>query len=211
MTIATFQNKSFQVSTNRVYTLNNLTWSGEIQSEEQEKINSKPSTYIKGIGLDSMSFEISLKAILGIDVRKEIEEWEAIKLNLQPSIFMLGTKPLGTNKWLLKSTNVSNAIANNNGVLLDALLKLEFSEFVRAGSAEASKASGSGGSSSKGAGISADISPTDYIDTNAPTTSKPNPYIYDPVSKAHYKRDNPNAKDSVSSGFVIGKGGRMLE
>ena len=60
-----------------------------------------------------MSFEIPLKSSLGIDVRNEIEEWESIKERVQPSIFILGTKPLGNNKWLLLSTSTSNTIFDN--------------------------------------------------------------------------------------------------
>jgi hypothetical protein len=192
--IAVFKNKSFKVSSNRIYTFNGLTWGGEIQSEAQEKLNSKPSTYIKGIGLNNMSFEIALKSSLGIKVRNEIEQWEAIKENCKPAIFILGSKPLGSNKWLLKSVNVSNTIIDNKGNIDEAILRLEFEEFVRKGSAEStsSTSSGSSSSSKKKAAVSANIVPSDYI--------------YKPSTKAEQTRNNPNVTSSVSNGARVRTG-----
>jgi len=184
MPIAVFKNKSFQVSSKRVNTFNELSWGGEIQAEEQEKLNSKPSTYIKGVGLDSMSFLNRLSWNLGMNVRKEIEEWEAIKLSTQPYIFMLGNKPLGANKWLLKSTNVSDTVIDDKGNLLKATLKLDFAEFVRPGSTGTNSSSKSSSktskkaSSKKAVGVSTNLNPSNYI--------------YNPPTKTEQKRSNPN-------------------
>lgn len=181
MPIAVFKNKTFQVSSNGVHTFDEFTWNGEIQSEAQDKLNSKSSTYIKGIGLNSMSFEISLKSSLGIDVRNEIEDWEAIKDSVQSAIFMLGTKPLGSNKWLLKSTNTSNTVFDNKGNMVEAKLKLEFEEFARQGSAENSS---SNKSTSKAAAMNTGIEPSNYI--------------YNPPTKINKKRNNPNVGEAVA-------------
>lgn len=190
MPIAVFRNKTFQVSGTRINTFDGLSWGGDIQVEEQEKLNSKPSTYIKGVGLDSMSYEIRLSWDLGMNVRKEIEEWEAIKLSMQPAIFMLGNKPLGANKWLLKSTNISNTKINNKGNLLSAVLKLEFAEFVRPGSVGTSSSSKSStkvsskSSSKKAVAVSANLNPSNYI--------------YKPPTKTEQKRSNPNLANAVA-------------
>jgi hypothetical protein len=191
MPIAVFKNKNFQVSSNRVYTLNGLTWGGEIQSEAQEKLNSKPSTYIKGIGLNNMSFEVPLKLNIGVNPKKEIEDWEAIRDSLQSSIFILGSKPLGANKWLLKSVNVSNTIIDNKGTLIEATLKLEFEEFVRQGSAESAESS-SGRTSKKKAAVSTGIAPSDYI--------------YKPATKTEQRRNNLNVTSAVSKGTRVRTG-----
>jgi hypothetical protein len=194
MPIAVFKNKSFQVSSNRIYTLNGLTWGGEIQSEAQEKLNSKPSTYIKGNGLNSMSFEVPLKLNIGVNPKKEIEDWEAIRDSLQSSIFILGSKPLGANKWLLKSVSVSNTIIDNKGTLIEATLKLEFEEFVRQGSAESAESSsgGSGTTSKKKAAVSTGIAPSDYI--------------YKPATKVEQTRNNTNVTSAVSKGARVRTG-----
>jgi hypothetical protein len=173
MPIAVFGKKVFQVSNNKKYTFNGLTWGGDLQTELQEKVKSKPSTYIKGVALDLMSFSIPLRTEFGIDVRKEIESWESIKLEAQPNIFILGTKPLGQNKWLLKSTSVSDEIIDNNGNMINATLKLGFEEYVREG---------------KVAAIS--VSSPAAVGINI----RPNQDIFNPSTKPSQKRDNPNMK-----------------
>lgn len=188
MAIAVFRNKSFQVSRNKINTFNDLTWSGDLNTETQEKLNGKPSTYIKGVNLDSMSFSIQLKRILGMNVRKEIDDWEDIKLNADPGIFMLGTKPLGDNKWLLKSTSVSNTIITNKGELMEAVLQLEFEEYVRPGSSSATKKATKAKSKAKGSAVAVTIVPSNYVNAS---------------DKADKKRNNTNANKAVANGKKI--------
>lgn len=138
MPIATFGNKIFQVSSNKIYTFSGLSWSSSLETEAQEKLQSKPSTYIKGENLTNLAFEIQLRAELGVNVRAEIENWEAIKSSAQPSLFILGSKAIGKNKWLLKSVDVSDTDIDSSGRVLKATLKLSLEEYVRAGSAAAS-------------------------------------------------------------------------
>ncbi len=178
MPIAVFQKKIFQVSSNKKYTFSGLSYGDEIQTEQQDKIKSKPSTYIKGAGLAKLSFSIPLNVELGINVRKEIDEWGDILLAAQPSIFMLGNKPLGKNKWLLKSRAVSGEVVDNIGNMLKATLKLDFEEYVREG-----KVSTTGKNSSPSA-IGQKIIP--------------NQDIFNPSTKVTNKRDNPNYKAAIA-------------
>jgi hypothetical protein len=178
MPIAVFQKKIFQVSSNKKYTFIGLSYGDEIQTEQQDKIKSKPSTYVKGAGLAKLSFSIPLNVELGINVRKEIDEWESILLAAQPSIFMLGNKPLGQNKWLLKSRSVSDEVIDNVGNMLKATLKLDFEEFVREGKAVAV------GTSSSPAAIGGKIIP--------------NQDIFNPPTKVAQKRDNLSYKAAIA-------------
>ena len=191
MPIAVFKNKTFQVSSNKINTFDGLTWGGDIQTEAQDKLNSKPSTYIKGIGLNNMNFEVPLKSSLGINTRKEIEEWEAIRDSLQSAIFIICTKPLGKNKWLLKSVNASDTVVDNKGNVTEAKLKLEFEEYVRPGSAE-STSSKSSTTSKKKAAVKTNITPSNYI--------------YKPATKTEQTRNNPNVTSAVSNGGRVRTG-----
>jgi len=161
--IATFKNKIFSVSASKIYTLTGMEWSGALDTESQEKLKSKPSTYIKGQTLGTMSFEIPLIAGKNINVRAQIEEWETIRDKAAPDYFILGKKPLGKYKWLLKSVSVSDIQIDNKGNILRAKLKLDFEEYVRAGSAQASKKNKKEKKSDK-TPVSLDIVPTSYID-----------------------------------------------
>ncbi|WP_040948479.1 phage tail protein [Gorillibacterium massiliense] len=177
MPIASYQKKVFQVSGNKIYTFNGMEWSTTLETETQEKIKDKPSTYVKGYGLSAMSFELPLRVDMNIDVQKEIEEWEAICIKAAADFFIMGTKPLGKNRWLLKSVRTSDTEIDNKGRLLKAKINLDFEEYVRAGKAEAIE-------SNAGSSLSTnpDIVPNSYIDN-------PN------------KRDNPNYELSTVSIF----------
>jgi hypothetical protein len=177
MPIAAFGKKVFQVSSKSVYTFDGIAWGGSLDTESQEKVGSKPSTYIKGSSLDSLSFDVSLRADLGHDVRKEIESWEAIRDKRTPDIFILGQKPLGTNKWLLKSVNVSDTVIDGNGRMSKALLKLEFEEYVRPGKKQPEKSAAAA--------------------TTKTTLNLVPEEIYNPPTKAEDKRSNPNLTASI--------------
>lgn len=177
MTIASFQNKVFSVSSSKKYPIHDLILNSGLDTEAQEKLKDKPSTYIKGETLSTMSFEIPLRVDFGINPRSQIEEWEMIKSKAQPSLFILGSKQIGKNKWLLKSTSVSEQEIDSRGNILKAMLKLEFEEYVRAGKA---KPANSGNSSE-----------SNPIGISGPSLT-PNDYIYNPPEKPLAKRYNPN-------------------
>lgn len=179
MPIATYQKKVFQVSTKSKYILSGLAWSSAISSESQDKLNSKASTYIKGQGLTQMGFTIPLFSSLGHDVRKEIDAWEAILLKQTPDYFILGTKPVGKNKWLLKSVGVSETEIDGKGTIRKAILKIDLEEYVRAGKAEVKKSEAKTALSTG---------------SNIPPSS----YITKPLNKVEEKRVNPSVSESYN-------------
>lgn len=181
MAIASFQKKVFQVSATSKYPLDGLGWSSALNTEAQEKLNAKPSTYIKGGTLSPLSFTVPLLTDLGINVRKEIESWEAIMNAQTADYFILGSKPIGKNKWLLKTVSVSDTVIDGKGYLRKANLKLDFEEYVRAGKAEEKKDSKTALTTGN------NITPTSYIDKTAD------------------KRINPNASEAYNR--LLGKGG----
>lgn len=164
MPIASFQKKQFSVSLNKIYTFFGLEWSGSLDTEAQEKLKSKPSTYIKGQTLGIMSFEIPLIAGQYIDVRAQIEQWEEIRDKATPDYFILGEKPLGKYKWLLKSVGISDTQIDGKGNMLRAKVKLDFEEYVRAGSAQASEKKSAAAKTSNTTPVRLDIVPASYID-----------------------------------------------
>lgn len=175
MAIASYQKKVFTVSTSSRYTFDSLEWSGTLETEAQDKIKQKPSTYIKGEGLGSMSFDIPLRVGAKLDVRTEIEAWEAIKAKGTADYFILGTKPLGKTKWLLKSVGVSDTEIDAKGRMLKASLKLSFDEYARAGQASSKGSSVVAPAAVPAAGGSKiDLEPLSYIDKKNETRINPN-------------------------------------
>jgi len=154
MAIATFGKKVFQVDAKKIYTFRDFAYSATLETEAQEVEGKKPSTYIKGEALSTMSLTIPLGKEYGVDPRSEWESWENILAQKTPQYFILGGKPVGKNKWLLKSVSPSNMRIDNKGQIVGMDLTLEFEEYVRAGSAAASKSSGG---SKKSSGVKVNV------------------------------------------------------
>lgn len=164
MSIAVFGKKLFRVGADSIYTLDDVQYGTGLNTEKQDAEGKKPSTYNKGPALSSLNFKLHLDASLGINPRRELEEWEAIKDAASAYQFILGSKPLGKNKWLLVDIQAGSFRIDNLGVLLAAVLTFRFDEYVRPGSAPESEASGA----------------ADYTS------------LLTPEEKKQQKRDNPN-------------------
>ena len=182
--IGSFANKVFKVSFNHLYTFDELTMNSELKIDEQEVDGNKPSTYIKGPGLDKVSLNVSLIKQKNIDVRNEIDEWKKIKDSKVPYHLIVGNRNLATYKFLLTNVDVSETKIGVSGEYLKAKVQLQFSEYVRAGKKEESTTtSSSSGNSTKNS-------------TNS--TSKKSTAGTTKSSKKSKKRKNKNASKSKS-------------
>lgn len=133
--IGAFGEKTFEVSSNRIYTIDGVSLSGELSTQTQKVSGKKPSTQIEGPGLSELNFSMSLKAAFGVNVREEISQWEALRDAGVPKPFNIGGRPLSENKWLVKRAQATDFILTSGGKMLSANLKLTFEEYVRPGSA----------------------------------------------------------------------------
>ncbi|QNU67268.1 phage tail protein [Ruminiclostridium herbifermentans] len=132
MSLATFGTKAFTVSNKKIYTLDELAFSQSLNTETQEVEGGKPSTYIKGVNLITLSFSINLDARF-VDVKAEIDWWNKKMLSQVPEIFTIGGKVISKNRFLLKSVSTSDTIIGKNGRFLKAKLDLQFEEFASKG------------------------------------------------------------------------------
>lgn len=152
MPIASFSGKVFTVSSDKVYTFDGLSQKSELMTEAVDNNKGKPSTFVKGSALDTLSFDIKLNSEY-VDVRAEINAWIAMCEKKRMDRFILGNKALSKNKFLLKSVDIRYSKINNKGEVLSASLSLEFEEYIKAGKPKKTSSGGSGGrSSSKGKG-----------------------------------------------------------
>lgn len=185
-TIGSFANKVFKVSSNHLYTFDEFTMNGELKIDEQEVDGSKPSTYIKGSGLDKVSFNLMLIKQKSIDVRAEIKDWFKIRDDKTPHNLIIGNSNLSSYKFLLTNVDVSDVKIGAGGEFLKAKVQLQFSEYVRAGKKDDKSSESPGKSTSnKSTGSSSSKSKS-----NAGTSKS---------SKSTKKRKNSNASKSTSS------------
>lgn len=132
MALGGFAEKLFEVSSNKIYTFDDFSKSFTLNVESQEVDGDKPSSYIKGKGLQNPSITIKLRQSKSIDVNTEVEDWGKICESGTPYMLFLGDNPVAANKFLLKNVDVSDT-NYFGGKLIKATLKLDFEEYVRAG------------------------------------------------------------------------------
>lgn len=132
MALGGFAGKLFEVSSNKIYTFDDYSKSFSLNVESQEVDGDKPSTYIKGKGLQDPSISIKLRQASNVDVETEVEDWGNICEAGTPYMLFLGNNPVASNKFLLKKVNISDT-NYFGGKLTKATLKLDLEEYVRAG------------------------------------------------------------------------------
>lgn len=130
MPIASFGSKEFTASTNKVYPFKDISLSGSISTESQERSGQKPATYIKGLGLGALSISIPLIAQTNVNVRDELASWQTIRDARVPYFFIMGDKPIIANKLLLKSVEMTEAVIDQSGRIVKANLQLQFEEYA---------------------------------------------------------------------------------
>lgn len=133
MSIAVWGPKVFSASLNKVYTFDDYNFSSSINIEDQEVEGSKPSTYIKGLNGDEVSFTIKLLNQKNVNVRDEIISWINLQNYKVPYMLIINNKPITCSKFLLTSVQVSNAIFDSNGDYIRADLAVSFKEYTRKG------------------------------------------------------------------------------
>ena len=135
MAIATFDKKTFNVSSNKILTFDKLSYGESLAVEQQEVTGQKPSTYIKGVSLMTIPLTVELKSSLGVDVQAEIDDWLNMLRAQTKNYFFLGNKPVSRNKFLLTRVDVDGKTILNNSKVQSATLSIELQEYVRGGTA----------------------------------------------------------------------------
>lgn len=131
--LAAFGTKIFQVSKKKICTFQDYSRSSTLAEEDVEVLGKKPSTHIKGPGLDSVTFIIALNANLGVNVESEISSWISLKDSKKPQLLTLGNSPVSTNKFLITQIQESEVVINGKGKKIKAKLTLTLKEYVRPG------------------------------------------------------------------------------
>lgn len=145
MKIGAYGNLIFSVSSQMINTFDNLSLTASHNTETQEVIGKKPSTYKKGPGLDQVAFEVMLDQTLGIDVEAEIKKWRDVCKSGSANHMNIGGKNLTDYPIMIKNVDIGFRQIDNNGKIIKAVLTLKLEEFVRAGTAKANDQSSTAG------------------------------------------------------------------
>ena len=125
-TIAKWGPKTWTVSSKKVVALKGLGFSFTQVADENTSTEDRKTTNERGTELFPLSFTTTLHSGAGVDVRKEIESWQALVTKV--NYFYLGGKKLGP-KLQLRKVDVSVDQLDDLGRIRLATLSFEFKEY----------------------------------------------------------------------------------
>ncbi len=127
--IAKWRNKTWEVSPDQILAIEDLTFSFEQQADNNSSTEGEGLTNERGTQLVPLSFKTVLHSGVGVDVRREIEQWQSL-VTLTGPLYLNG-RQLGP-KLQLRKVSVSNVKLDNNGRMLLATLSFSFKEYDEA-------------------------------------------------------------------------------
>lgn len=125
-TMAKWGSKTWAVSTKQVVALQGLSFSYTQVADNNTSTEEKKTTNERGTELFPLTFTTVLHSGAGVDVRAEIESWEALVTKV--NYFYLGGKALGP-KLQLRKVAASDIKLDDLGRMRLATLSFEFKEY----------------------------------------------------------------------------------
>lgn len=120
----------FNVSSKQVLTFKDLNYSSSAKLHNHEIIGQKPLTEFLGCDLDKISLTIELNSTLGIDIKKQLATIKEYEQTGKPLEFVLGSEPLGLDKWQIENSSKDYDIIYANGACTSLKLDLNLVEYI---------------------------------------------------------------------------------
>jgi hypothetical protein len=120
----------FETSDQRILTFSDLTRETASRWGPHELIGIKPKTEYIGPGLDTISFTVDLNGNNGVKPRTEMDLWLAKARDGVAETFVIGDKPLGEDKWIVKSVSQAWNTVFNRGELFSGKLDVTLEEYI---------------------------------------------------------------------------------
>ncbi len=131
--IGYFGQEMFEVSSNQVYTPNT-----DIQTTTQpilqtlQRIGLQPLIEAIAAGLDTITFSITVSALLGINPRAKLDFWRALAASMTPDVLVIGNKPVSINNnlWIVTNVQENWITLDAQGNVIYGTISLTFSEYL---------------------------------------------------------------------------------
>ena len=122
---------AFQVSSDMVRTISNVTWSGSANYNTHARHLTHSLTEFTGVGPDEISFAIVLSAFLGVNPMADLNKIWEYERSGQALTLIIGSKIYGKYRWVIHSHTVKLEHFDGNGDVLSATVSLSLLEYVR--------------------------------------------------------------------------------
>lgn len=121
----------FQVSDRTVLTLQNWTWSGAAKYAVHERHGMRPLTELTGVEPDKITFDIQLRAGLGVAPTKQaVKLWWYERWGT-PLALTVGKYAYGFYRWSIVSHEIKVEDTDPEGNMMDCTVSLTLQEYLR--------------------------------------------------------------------------------
>ena len=128
--IGVLGNVLFRVSDSRVLTIRNMKQEISASWETMDRIGLKPLTEYSGPNLQTISFEITLGASLGVKPRMMLQTLERMAEGSEAYDLVLGRRLIGKNKWVITKCSAAYDVILRGGEIYKATASLNLQEYV---------------------------------------------------------------------------------
>ena len=123
-------NLRFRVNDSRVFTFQNLKREVSASWSTMERIGQKPLSEFNGPDLQTISFDITLDASLGVKPRYLLEVLERMVEAGEVNTLVIGKKKIGKNKWVITKSSEAWEVVLRGGELYRASVSLTLQEYL---------------------------------------------------------------------------------
>lgn len=120
----------FETSDDRILTFTDFKRDAASRWASHEVIGKKPTTEFIGPGLDTVSFTVNLNGNNGVKPRDEMDKWQIKARDGGAETLVIGDKPLGADKWIVKSVSQAWGVIFNRGELFSGKVDITLEEYV---------------------------------------------------------------------------------
>lgn len=128
--VGSYADVVFEVSEKKALFFSNFKRTKKARWEVHDVIDRKPIPEFMGVGQDELTIDVTLRAELGINPKKELKKLEKIIEKGTAYYFILGGKPISKNKWYLESYEESHDVIDNRGNSLHVTVILQLKEYA---------------------------------------------------------------------------------
>ena len=131
MTIGSLGGIVFSVSSNKVETVNNFKQSGSASYGKHQRHSGNTLLEFVGSDVDTISFDMTLAAQLGVDVEAELAKIVKAEQTGEALKLVIGKKALGRFKWVITKHTVNFKQLGRDNALIRAEVSVQLSEYLR--------------------------------------------------------------------------------
>lgn len=136
--MASWNGKTWGVSSQRIAALNGVSSSVELDTENSDDKAGSPATKTKALKLQSMSFDFDLASAVGGDARGEFESWTSLVGQYAP--FYLAGRRFGPANLQLTGVSLSDTTLDNLGRILKGKITINLTEYAEEASSKKASA-----------------------------------------------------------------------